>query len=46
MEILGCLVIERFIQIFEIFERFIFEWSVQVRMSAGVFLQLKVRARN
>jgi hypothetical protein len=34
MEILGCLIIERFI---EIFERFIFKWSVQVRMSAGEF---------
>jgi hypothetical protein len=43
MEILGCVIIERFI---EIFERFIFEWSVHVRMSAGVFLQMKVTGRN
>jgi hypothetical protein len=38
MEILSCLIIERFI---EIFERFIFEWSVQVRMSAGVFFTIE-----
>jgi hypothetical protein len=38
MEILGCLIIERFI---EIFERFIFEWSVQVRLSAWLFFTIE-----
>jgi hypothetical protein len=38
MEILGWLIIERFI---EIFERFIFKWSVQVRMSAGVVFTIE-----
>jgi hypothetical protein len=41
MEILGWLIIERFIEIFEIFERFIFEWSVHIRMSARVFFTIE-----
>jgi hypothetical protein len=46
MEILGCLIIERFIEIFEIFERFIFEWSVQVRLSAGVFFIIEANQQS
>jgi hypothetical protein len=37
IEILGYLIIERFI---EIFERFIFEWSLHFPMSAVYFLHL------